>query len=93
MRSLALILTVLCLAGCTTRTSYTDGTSTALGLYVPVEGQIYGCQLVSYLSGCKVSCASNNTLHVSRTYSATNSYFGIVTTVESSKTDVDVSKP
>lgn len=81
---------VILLTGCSTRQSITEGTSTAIGLYIPMEGSIYGAEIVSYLSGMKISTTSNHTMHVEREFASTNSYFGIITTTEHSKTKADV---
>lgn len=81
---------LLALCGCRAPNSYTSGTSTAIGAYVPYDGQLFGAEIVSYLNGCRVQCASNRTMKIEREFAATNSYFGIVHTVESVKEKVDV---
>lgn len=76
--------------GCTSRPRYVEGTMTQIGLYVPVESSIYGLQCLNYLNGCSLTAASNQTLTVEREFCSTNSYFGIITTVEHSKTKAAV---
>lgn len=90
MRTLA-ILIALALVGCSTKTVYTEGSNLTVGLYSPVEGQVYGIDVLNYLSGVKVSTPSNMTLTVDRIYSQTNSYFwGAIEIRESGKTRIDV---
>lgn len=88
----ALIALALVLGGCTSSTRYVEGTSTSLGTYIPYDGSVYGLEIVQYLSGCKVVCPTNQPMRVEREFCASNSYFGIVHTTESSKTRVCVSK-
>ena len=87
-----LSLLVLCglLVGCSSRPRYVEGTMTQIGLYIPVESSIYGLQCLNYLNGCSVTASSNQTLTVQRESTSTNSYFGVIQTVEHSKTKVDV---
>lgn len=79
-------------AGCSSTTRYVEGTSTSLGTYIPYDGSVYGLEIVQYLSGCKVVCPTNQPMSVEREFCASNSYFGIVHTSESSKTKVNVQK-
>lgn len=93
MKKLILGSFIACLGafcGCSTRPKYVEGTMTQIGLYIPVESSIYGLQCLNYLNGCSITAASNQTLTVEREFCATNSYFGIVTTVEHSKTRAEV---
>lgn len=76
--------------GCTSRPRYVEGTMTQIGLYIPVESSLYGLQFLNYLNGCSLTAASNQTLTVEREFSATNSYLGLITTVENSKTKAAV---
>ena len=85
-----LLALALVLGGCTSSTRYVEGTSTSLGTYIPYDGSVYGLEIVQYLSGCKVVCPTNQPMRVEREFCASNSYFGIVHTSESSKTRVDV---
>lgn len=89
MRTLV-ILIALALVGCTTRTKYVEGTMTQVGLYIPVESSIYGLQCLNYLNGCSITASSNQTLTVERSFASTNSYFGVITTIESSRTKAEV---
>lgn len=86
----AIVFVFLCLCGCTTRTKYVEGTMTQVGLYIPIESNIYGVQMLNYLNGCSITASSNQTLTVEREFSSTNTYFGVITTVESSKTKAEV---
>lgn len=91
-RLLASAMLVLML-GCTTGNKYVEGTMTQLGVYAPIDGSIYGCEVVNYLNGCKVTSISNLPFKVDRVYSATNSYlWGMVTTTESTHTKVEMTK-
>lgn len=79
--------------GCTTCNKYVEGTMTQLGVYAPLDGSIYGCEVVNYMNGCKVTSISNLPFKVDRAYSATNSYlWGMVTTTESTHTKVEMIK-
>lgn len=42
MKKLITLATFLLLAGCHTSSTYIEGTSLKLGLYVPAGGQLYG---------------------------------------------------
>ena len=91
MIRVAIVLAVLAVAGCSTKTVYTEGSNLTVGIYSPVEGQVYGLDVLNYLSGVKVSTPSNMALVVDRTYSQTNSYFwGAIEIRESGKTRIDV---
>lgn len=91
-RLLASVMLVLML-GCTTGNKYVEGTMTQLGVYAPFDGSIYGCEVVNYMNGCKVTSISNLPFKVDRVYSATNSYlWGMVTTTESTHTKVEMIK-
>ena len=81
---------LLCQIGCTSNLRYCEGTSTQIGIYVPISGQIYGLQCLNYLNGCVVNANSNQTMTVEREFSSTNSYFGCIQTIEWSKTKIDV---
>jgi hypothetical protein len=91
-RLIASAMLVLML-GCTTGNKYVEGTMTQLGVYAPIDGSIYGCEVVNYMNGCKVTSISNLPFKVDRVYSATNSYlWGMVTTTESTHTKVEMTK-
>lgn len=63
-----------------------------LGAYIPVDGSLFGVEVVNYLSGCAVRTSTNQSFSVEREYASTNSYFGIVNTSEKTKTKVEVNK-
>lgn len=85
-----IVLSLLLLAGCASRTTYTEGTSLAVGAYLPVEGNLYGCEIASYLSGCRVSAPTNRTVTITRMSTSSNSWFGVVHSVSTSDTSVEV---
>lgn len=91
MKKLALTLLLLA-CGCVSKNSYVEGTCLQLGAYLPVDGNLFGVEVVNYLSGCAVRTATNQTFSVEREYAATNSYFGCVETAERTKTKVEVKK-
>ena len=80
---------VLILCGCVSEsTLYTEGSKATAGAYIPYDGQMMGCQIVSCLSGVTFSTTNGN-VSISREHSATNSYiWGMVETVESGKTRI-----
>lgn len=89
-RLLTVVLSLILLAGCATRTTYTEGTSLAVGAYIPMEGSIYGCEIASYLSGCRVSVPSNRTVAITRESVSSNSWFGVIRSVTATDTTVTV---
>lgn len=92
MKILAAIFISLIAIGCSPMgNKYVEGTITQLGVYAPFEGQIYGCEVVNYLNGCRVTSVSNLPFKVKREYCATNSYlWGMVTTIENTHTKVEI---
>ena len=86
----AVLLSLLLLAGCTTRTTYTEGTSLAVGAYIPLEGSMYGCEIASYLSGCRVSVPTNRPVAITRVATSSNSWFGVIHSSTESQTSVTV---
>lgn len=85
-----LVAVAVALCGCSSQQRYVEGTVTAIGVYVPYDGQIFGSEVVSYVNGIKASFASNQSWQVEREHYATNSYFGMVRTVETTKTKIKV---
>ena len=87
---LVLSACLLLVFGCVTKTStYTEGTKATIGAYLPYNGQVMGCQIVSYLSGIAFS-TSNETVRISREHCATNSYlWGMVETKDSTRTSIE----
>lgn len=89
MRTLRIVvLSLLLLAGCASRTTYIEGTSLAMGAYIPMEGNLYGCEVASYLAGCRVSAPTNRTVTITRMSVSSNSWFGVVHSVSTSDTSV-----
>lgn len=80
---------LLLLAGCHTSSTYVEGNSLALGIYVPASGQLYGIQALSWLSGCKVYVPTNQQVRISREFSSSNDYFGIVHIREKTATKIE----
>lgn len=91
MRTLRMVvLSLLLVAGCATRTTFTEGTSLALGAYLPVEGNLYGCEIASYLSGCRVTAPTNRTVYITRISTSSNSWFGVIHSSTATDTTVEV---
>ena len=88
MRRLLTVVLSLLLAGCASRTTYTQGTSLAVGAYIPFEGNLYGCEIASYLSGCRVSAPTNMSVTISRESVSSNSWFGVIKSVSTTDTTV-----
>jgi len=84
------IVIAVAICGCFSQQRYVEGTATAIGVYVPYDGQLFGTELVSYINGIKASFTSNQSWQVEREHHATNSYFGVVKTIESTKTKIKV---
>lgn len=87
-----LVVTGLCLGmiGCCSSQKMVEGTTINLGAYIPWENSLYGVELISYVNGIKVNVASNSTMTVERTHSATNSWgWGLLISSEFSKTKVE----
>lgn len=83
---------IFLLCGCSSNPKYVEGVNTAIGAYIPYQSNLYGIEVLNYLSGCKAQCMTNQNMSIDRQYSATNSYFGIVHTVESSHTKINITK-
>lgn len=62
----------------------------AVGAYLPIEGSLYGCEIASYLSGCRVSVPSNRTVKITRASVSYNSWFGCIKSVSTNDTTVTV---
>lgn len=86
MMKILSICILLLLAGCHTSSTYIEGSSLKLGIYIPSSGQLYGVQALSWLSGCKVDMPTNQQFKICREYSASNDYFGVVHIRERTKT-------
>ena len=89
MKKLLALAAFLMLAGCHTQSTYVEGTSLALGIYIPSSGQLYGVQALSWLSGCKVDMPTNAEFKISREFQASNDYFGVVHIREKTKTEIE----
>ena len=85
---LTVVLSLLILAGCASRTTYTEGTSLAVGAYIPFEGNLYGCEIASYLSVCRVSVPTNMPVTITRASVSSNSWFGVIRSVSTTDTTV-----
>lgn len=85
-----LILPLLLLAGCTSNFYHsTEGTSTILGIYLPEESCIK-INMLSYLGGSKTCVREPSRIRHEYESSSTNSYFGVVKTVETRKGSIEV---
>lgn len=86
--TLSIVFLLIATMGCTSHQSYLEGTSTTIGVLAPWNGSIYGAEVLNYMSGTRVTVSTNNPFYVNREFSSSNSYFGVVHTTESSKTQV-----
>lgn len=85
---LAIALMML-VGGCRHGAAFVDGTRFRFGVYVPVDGQLYGLQILEYING--TACVTTNSnMSVTRSHAATNSYLGAVHTVERTETSARV---
>lgn len=76
-------------AGCLQQHRLVEGTSLQLGAYVPWESQLWGLELVSYVSGLAVKAPTNVCLEVRRSCCSTNEFlWGMVKTVEASDSKI-----
>lgn len=76
-------------AGCLQQHRLVEGTSVQLGAYVPWESQLWGLELVSYVSGLSVKAPTNVCLEVRRSCCSTNEFlWGMVKTVEASDSKI-----
>jgi len=90
MRSLFLAV-VLCLSGCAMKQRYIEGTHLALGAYIPLDGGLYGVELVQYVNGAVLATATNTPCTYTRTFAATNAYlWGAVETRESTVSRLEI---
>lgn len=89
MTKILALAAFLLLAGCHTSSTYIEGSSLSLGIYIPSSGQLYGVQALSWLSGCKVDMPTNQQFKLCREYTASNDYFGVVHIREKTKTEIE----
>ena len=89
MTKILALAAFLLLAGCHTSSTYIEGSSLSLGIYIPSSGQLYGVQALSWLSGCKVDMPTNQQFKICREYTASNDYFGVVHVREKTKTEIE----
>lgn len=83
---LALVLAM----GCAMRTRYVEGTSIALGAYIPWDGNLYGTELISYLNGISVSTTTNKLLSAYHYSSSTNKWlWGMMESTTTTRTKVE----
>ena len=93
MKNLCFIILSLCclVVGClcpTTNNSYVEGTSLTVGLWLPINGQIYGLQALNYLSGKKISVSTNQEFKVESEHNVTNSTLSVFDVIDNSKTRI-----
>lgn len=87
---LAFVMAIAC--GCVSRERVVDGTQTRIGILIPTSETVYGFNLLSYTSGVMAETLTNQPVRVEREYCSSNSYFGVISTAESSKAVVEVKK-
>jgi hypothetical protein len=84
-------LIALLVLGCTTDGNrYVEGNSLALGLFVPSGSGYVGVQAATWLSGCRIDSPTNLPLKVSREFTSSNDYLGVVHVRENVKTTIQV---
>lgn len=86
-----LIIMALCLcgllSGCISRQSYLEGTSISLGAYLPVDGSLYGLNVISYIDGCKIQVPTNACVNIQRESIQHNNWmFGMMESTTTNKT-------
>ena len=81
-------LVVGCYSPTTSTNSYVEGKSLTVGLWIPINGQIYGLQAVNYLSGKKININTNQDFNVTSSHSISNRSFGVVDVVDNSNTKI-----
>lgn len=87
MKYAVLAALALLLTGCAhTGARYLEGTSLQLGAYIPVSGQLYGVEAVSYVSGVRLGLPTNSNLTVVRTSSSETSWAGIFRQASTNRT-------
>ena len=86
--SLCFFFVVGCLSPTTSTNTYVEGKSLTIGLWLPINGQIYGLQAVNYLSGKKISVNTNQNFNLTSSHSISNRSFGVVDVVDNSKTKI-----
>lgn len=85
---------VLALIGCVSSPKFIDGTAITLGAYVPYQGNLYGIELISFVSGTLVYAPTNTDYEVTRTHTSTNDWmWGMMKSVETSDTKAKLLKP
>ena len=65
-----------------------DGTNLAVGITVP--GTEWSVNILDYVGGCRVAGQDSTHIIVTNAVTETNSYFGVVTTIRSSKMMADI---
>lgn len=75
--------------GCAGQPRFVEGTSVQLGAYIPWQSNLYGVELLSYVSGCVVRVPTNMCYEIERRHSVTNDWcWGMLKSVEESNTKV-----
>lgn len=90
MYRLSLLALLLLAAGCSSPAPrMVEGTSLALGAYLPWDGGLYGVELMQYVSGTVVKVPTNTAYQIERRHSVTNDWaWGLLRSVESTATSV-----
>lgn len=87
-----LVICLLLAAGCLGRVenTYVEGTSFQVGLYIPLNGTLYGIQMVNFLSGKRIVCPTNGSFKVESEHFMSNSALGVFDIVEDNETKVNL---
>ena len=84
MKKLIAIFFMLMLYGCVFKQPMMlEGTSLRLGCYIPWDGQMYGLEVMSFMSGTLITTQTNDTPSIEHSSSSTNSWlWGMLDSVE-----------
>lgn len=92
MRKVIAIASLL-FAGCAQSPKMVEGTTISLGAYIPWDGQMYGVEILSYVSGAVIKTPTNACYKISRKHSTTNDWcWGVLRSVETGDTRVEFSR-
>lgn len=69
---------------------FLNGTQVSLGAYIPWDGNLYGLELINFVTGTYMRFPTNTAFKVDHTANVTNEWcFGMLESVSSSKTKAD----
>ena len=79
-------LLALAVCGCGTSPKVVDGVSISLGAYIPWDGQMYGLELIQFVSGTSTLLPTNGKHGICREHCSTNVWlWGMLESRESGK--------